>query len=360
MTQQVNHLDLRATVYPLHVPEGLAAELPQLYESLCSTQEWFVVHDRVRPQGVCVLDEPRHVLLFIINAGTIEILNKAIVIAAADVERACRALFRTFPHAHRLRLDVAFNPQELRLPTRILSSSTHDFILLPGSSEDYIASLSKSTRRHLRRNTAMLQADFPSIQTEVVDGSSAQQYLPLFMSWKNDWFKRHGRTAVWETDPGQSEMFAELVRRCGSAHLTRIEGEPASIRFDFRVGNTVFGVHSAFDPALSKYGMGLLMIYWLVCDAIEQGAERVGLMWGGEAYKKKLGAQSMVVTRASVFPRQRDRLRSLSEATDVLRRRLRRIVWVGYRRTRHSVGRVVRRQRSPAGTEAQRRASNQS
>src|SRR5664280_2211620 len=75
----VNHIeypDLGAKVFPSHVPEGVLAELPTLYSSLLSTEAWFELQDKVQATGACVLERPRHVLLFHRDGDTLEILNK--------------------------------------------------------------------------------------------------------------------------------------------------------------------------------------------------------------------------------------------------------------------------------------------
>ena len=69
-----------------------------------------------------------------------EILNKEFAIAPGDAERACRALFRTFPQTRRIHVEVLFPPKELRLPKRVLYGADHMVVDLPATVDAYTAS----------------------------------------------------------------------------------------------------------------------------------------------------------------------------------------------------------------------------
>jgi len=68
--------DLGATVYPAHVPEGLADELAPLYSSLLSTPRWFRLYTDVVASGAIVLSDPRDILLFRVEGDTVDVLNR--------------------------------------------------------------------------------------------------------------------------------------------------------------------------------------------------------------------------------------------------------------------------------------------
>ena len=117
--------DLGATVHPRVDPSRYAAELDGLYSSLFATVDWFETHDLPEWMGACVLEKPRHVLLFIGKGTTVEVLNKAFAIAPEDARRACRALCRAFPHVRRIHFEVMFAPSTLALPARVLHHTDH-------------------------------------------------------------------------------------------------------------------------------------------------------------------------------------------------------------------------------------------
>ncbi len=109
--------------------------------------------------GACILEKPRHVLLFTGKGATVEILNKTFDIAPEDARRACQALFRAFPHVRRIHFEVMFAPSTLALPARVLHHTDHMVIELPETEEEYAriarqeqapAQLSESTEAGLQ------------------------------------------------------------------------------------------------------------------------------------------------------------------------------------------------------------------
>jgi CelD/BcsL family acetyltransferase involved in cellulose biosynthesis len=340
----LDYPDLGAHVYPAHVPAGFSDELPALYNSLCCTQEWFVHQDQMMPQGACVLDRPHHILLFSLVDGTIEVLNKAFDMSPPAAERVCTALFRAFPHAHRIHLEVMFPPDELSLPHRTLYGADHMYVRLPATVDEYRASLSKNMRKSLSYHQNRLKRDFPDVVTEIVPaGPDRQALFDTFLAWKTARFAAHGRSVLWQTDAALGEKFMALLALRGEAHKTSIAGSLAAVKFVFPVGDTIYSAQSAFDPMYEAYGLGLISSYWTICDAVERDMRRVGFMWGKEQYKERLGAQPRRATRISVFPGQAARLHSSTEGREVLRRNG--LDWGThmYWRTRREAGRIVRK-----------------
>ncbi len=337
-----HYADLRATVYAGAVPAYAADQLPSLYSSLLSTVDWFIAADHCEPTGACLLDDPRHVLLFTVDGDTIEILNKVFEIPPADARRACQALFRALPHARRIHLEIMFPPQELHMPKRALYWTDHMVIDLPSTIEEYTASLGKRTRRTVRASQDRLRREFPDMTTEATAACACSQKLfDLFLTWKIKRFASLQRETIWEEQPELAESFIELIRRCGEPHVTSISGKPAAITFACPIGDSIFVPQSSFDPQYSPYKLGFVSLLWVIHDAIQRGAKQVNLMWGSETYKQHLGAKPIRATRLSVFRSPLSRVYSLNEATEVEMRRLKRGKGC-YFQARHLVGKMLR------------------
>ena len=343
MKTSVRYSDLGAIVYPAGIPDGVADELPALYNSLFSTIDWFEVQDEVTPTGACVLERPRHVLLFYQVKDTLETLNKECAIAPRDAERACRALFRAFPHSHRIHLEVMFAPAELRLPKRVLYGADHMVIDLPATVDAYTASLGRKTRQQVRRSQRAIEKEQGPIAVETVAPAvEADELISTLVSWKNLRFNARGQTTLWQEDPAAARYVAELARRRGRVRIASIAGARAAIQFLFPVGKSMYVMQSGFDPKFSTYGLGLLETYNVACEAIEEGFLRLSLLWGGEQHKAHLGARPRRATRVSVFRSQTARIHSLDEAQEVAVRNLRREGQRYYWRARHAAGRALR------------------
>jgi CelD/BcsL family acetyltransferase involved in cellulose biosynthesis len=350
MTARLTYADLGAVVFPEHVPDGLADELPALYGSLLSTVDWFETQDLATPTAACTLERPRHVLLFYHVDDTIEILNKEFAIAPADAERACRALFRALPNARRIHLEIMFPPAELRLPKRVLYGADHMVIDLPATAEAYTASLGKKTRQQLRRSQRFIERDHGAVSVETISPvAQADELMDLLVGWKNQRFNAKGLTTMWQKDPSGAGHVADLVRRRGRVRIAHIGGERAAIQLLFPVGTSMYVMHSGFDPQFSAYGLGLLQIYDVVCEAVAEGFTRFSLLWGDGEHKAHLGAIPRQATRVSVFRSQTARVYSLGEAREVTSRHLRRRGQRYYWRARHAAGRILRAARAGRG-----------
>jgi hypothetical protein len=332
--------DLGATVCLGDVPEGLADELPALYGSLSSTLDWFLAYERKQPDGVCLLDAPRHVIMFRRQGGTVDVLNTAFACGREEAERICRALFRALPDVRRIHLSVMFPPDELGFPRRVLGTLDHMVIDLPGSVDEYYRSLGKATRKHVRSYQNRLNRAVPDLNVEVVKpGERSRELVDRLIEWKIQRFREKGRITYWETNQTLAERVADLLRRCGEARITYISGKEAAIDVCFRVGETAYIYESAHDPQYDEYSLGFLTFYWFVRDALESGATRVNALEGTHGSKTPLGARPVRTTSLSVFRSQADRLRSLDEVLRVARKRCTQ----AYRRARRGAGRVARR-----------------
>ena len=192
-SQELHYADLAATVYPHSVPPGLAGELPALYGSLFSTLDWFLSQDREPPTGACILEDPRHIILFRRDGSTVDVLNKAFACRHEDAERIFRALFRAMPGVHRLHLDVMFPPSHLSFPKRVRERLDRMVIELPTTTDAYYHSLGKKTRKNVRWGQNHLRSAFPDVTTETIrPGERSRELVERLVAWKMERYRRRG------------------------------------------------------------------------------------------------------------------------------------------------------------------------
>ncbi len=344
-----------ATVYLSGVPEGADREVDALYSSLFSTVDYFSTYDDAQPTGAVVLAAPRHILLFAAEGDTIEVLNKAIVMAPEDARRACLALFRAVPGARRIHLEVMFPPRLLGLARRELYTADDMVVSLPASLEDYLAGLGQSTRQNLRRYQNRLRRAYPDLSTAVLPPEPERDdRFDLYLEWKRRRLQSQGETLYFDRLPDRIPRFRELLRRRGEIHLTSVGERIVAIVYTFPVGQACYAYQYAYDPDLDYYHLGLLSQYWVVADSLARGMRRVNFLWGTTYYKERLGARPVRAARLSVFRSQPARLYSLGEAWEVQARRLRKsrdLYW----RARGAAGKRAREWRERALTTRARR-----
>ena len=349
-----DYRDLGARVWSDSVPSGAAEALPELYNSLLATPGWSRYFDDTEATGACLLEDPRHVLLFTVAGDTIEVLNKFFDIAPEDAARACKALFRALPQARRIHLEVKFPPAGLRLPKRVLYATDHMVIPLPTTVEEYTASLGKRTRSNLRQYERRLRRDHPDVTLSVqpVEGRSEELFRQFF-AWKTERFEPRHLTTYWRDNPAFAARFVQLLGDRGEAYEAAVDGGTAALWFVFMIGESMYSYQGSFDPRYEPYAIGTLMHYWVACDAIRRGAARVHLGWGPashNAFMRRFGAVPVTATRLSVFRSQTARLYSPRESLETVRRNLEPRARRTFRRTRHAAGKLLGRRRPcPAG-----------
>ena len=340
--EPLSYADLGARVWLEKPPARLLEELPDLYGSVFSTELWFRIFDGVEVSGVCLLEEPRHVLAFWIDGDTAEVLNKAFPMSPRDAERACRALLRALPAVQRIHLEVTFPPADLHLPRRVLYAADDMVVDLPASADEYYASLGKRTRKNVRNFENRLRREHPDVVTTIAEaGDRAGDLMDQFLRWHLARAERQGIVSGYVTRPAQFSQVTELVRGAAEAQTTTIDGRLAAVEFVFFVGAEATLYAGSFDAAYEGLELGFLSTYWAIRETARRGARRCHLLWGTDYYKTLLGACPVAATRLSVFRSEAARLRSLGEAREVAWRRTKRRCHRDYWRLRHKGRRVL-------------------
>ena len=341
---RLSFADLHAVVHVDAIPDELVRELWTLSCGLQCTLEWVTIYKGLRPTGACALEQPRHNALFRRNGRTIDVLSEALPCTPDDADRLCEALFRAFPATRRIHLDVVCDTGSLNRPRLVLGRETYNTIELPGTVEEYHASLGRSTRKTIRGYGNRLRRDHPDVATQtIVPGERSAEIVDQLVAWKIACFRTQGLTTYWEEEPQYIARVAALLRRRGTCRITTIDGRTAAVHICFRVGDTACALEGAHDPSYDAYRLGFLTKYETVCAAIADGATRFNAMDSYPEAKRLLGAQPLRATRLSVFRSEPSRLLFLKEAFIIARRRLR----LGYQGGRHRLGQ--RLSRHPAG-----------
>ena len=316
--------ELEAVVRLGPVPDDLLDELPGLYGSLRSTRAWFAAFDKMPPSGVCILSDPRHVLVLRVKDDTVHIMNRGILISPNDARRACRAIFDAVPKAKRIRLEVPFEPRDLLLPHRIMDVLYPLVIDLPDTVEGYYASLGSRTRKNVRNFQNRLRSSYPDVKTEVQapDPDDIRELVEQFITWNIRRMRAGGHVSGFEKDKTRRSKVTELMIRGGAqAVTTTIDGRLAAVEFVHYVGNAATIYAGSFDDRYADVHLGFLSTYWAICETVRSGAERCHLLWTTDYYKSRLGAHPGTASRLSVFRTEAQRFWAFDEVREIVWRR---------------------------------------
>lgn len=160
---------------------------------------------------------------------------------------------------------------------------------LPDQWDDYLAMLSKSHRKQLRR----LERDVLARGRAVVHPVERMADLPRAMEIL---IELHQRRWVALGQPGcfastrftafHREVTAELLR-AGQLQLSwmALDGRPAAAEYHLAADGVIYAYQSGVDPALLDRQPGQLITMALIRRAIEQGYRAVDFLRGDEPYK---------------------------------------------------------------------------
>jgi CelD/BcsL family acetyltransferase involved in cellulose biosynthesis len=289
-------------------------ELETVYGSTYTTLRYFRLFKPPPPWFTCVLDNPRHIVVFGMKGGTALVLNSVLAIEADNVDRVARALFAACPRIQRVVFEmVATDPDNIRLPTRKWRTSEDIVINLPTVVDDYLNSLGRRTRQGLRRDGRHLKNAMPGVRFEVVvDAEVTGELVRKVVGLNRLRMAAKGRVSgidqLYETRLGQ------LVREAGFAGILKMNDDLLAGTLCTRVGKDVFLHAIAHDPVYDSLRLGLLCLNATIEAAIGMGVQRFHCMWGRSEYKERMGGVLVPLYCLSLYRSKSLRTLYLAEA----------------------------------------------
>ena len=171
---------------------------------------------------------------------------------------------------------------------------------LPGTWDDYLASLSKKQRHEVRRKLRRLERETSSYRYRDIDQEEAvEEFIPSFLAL----FGRNPEKANFLTAQ-REQFFKRLITLTARKNLARfglleIDGEVAAavLYFDYR--GRVYLYNSGYVPEYGHLSAGLLSKVQCLKYSIERGSTVFDFLKGQEVYKSRLGAKAVPVYRVT-------------------------------------------------------------
>jgi CelD/BcsL family acetyltransferase involved in cellulose biosynthesis len=182
--------------------------------------------------------------------------------------------------------------------------ATSPSVKLPGSFDDYLASIPSKQRHEIRRKARRLERDLAPWRTRLTSPESLQDDLDAFVAMHR----------LSEGDKGafMTPEHEALFRRVGAATLDKgwlrlswletNDGERLAAVWSFSLRDHWLVWNSAFDPAHRELSAGMVAMGEAIRLACEERCTVFDLLRGDEPYKYRFGAQDAPV-RALRFSR---------------------------------------------------------
>ncbi len=281
---------------------ALYSSLPQL--SLSSTEGISTYVDRA--QG-----RLRALFLFVREGSALRVINEGMHIDAADAERFAKQVFARDAHIRRICFRaIRFTGS---IPTRAVLHMpvTEDIVIdLPTDEAVYVASLGKSTRKTLRQNFSRAAG----LCHVIVPGAECDTALIDAIIGFNH-ARMAGKRRTSALDPEASARLHTLVRARGMVSIVCLDGLLRAGTLACRIGDDVYSLVNAHDPAVDHLGMGNLSRHLMILAAIRSGARRFHLLGGHFASKCASGAKPWPLDDCTIY---RSRYAMVSDASGIM------------------------------------------
>lgn len=314
-----NQASVAIDIYDGQVPSFIEGELECLYGARHACVEYFRVYYGL--DGICTYraaceGEPRLILLYQQAHHTLWVLNQAIRIEPADLQRFARSMFSHYPRVRRIDLH-AVDADGAGYPSQRLVTREDMQAALPASVDDYVAGLGKNTRRNIRRYTRRLLRDHPGFEIRVVPRAQINnEHLRVLQRLSRE--RLAGKGLLSTLDETELHRLRQLSARYGLVTLACIGDRIVGGMLCLVIGNCVNFRIIAHDPEFDDYSLGFLICFTTTCEAIRQGCTQMNLGWGHYPYKLRLGGRRRSLAMLTLY---RSRLAYAMDAAGLLARR---------------------------------------
>jgi hypothetical protein len=284
--------EMSISCYIDEIPPFIETELVRLYATLHSSLPFFKVFRSIEHVSCYVVlrdDEPNIIILFTYRNRRIDVLNEMIEIEQKEIYRFTQYIFIKFPEADIISFKaLKTNAYRFGFPMQKYDAKDTYVIALPDTPQEYTARMGKSTRTNIRYQTNNVSRNYPSFTTKFyVNQDIDEQCVREILRFSENRIK----TKVAGFNHNE-ERIIRLARMCGFVCVLLIDGRVCAGSINYRVGSSYFGEVIGHDIQYEKYGLGKLVLYQTICEAIVRGGRKFFLGGGVFGFKSRmLGVQ---------------------------------------------------------------------
>ena len=172
--------------------------------------------------------------------------------------------------------------------------------------ETYLETLGSSQRYNYNRRLRALQKTFDVRLDSVSLANEAECGLDAVIALHR---KRWGSVGVSEAFQTSAIIafhreFVQLAAARGWLRLfiLSLNDVPVAALYGLRYGATFYFYQSGFDPAYSRYSVGLVMMGLAIKTALQEGASEYDLLHGDEEYKFHWARNQRELARLELYP----------------------------------------------------------
>ncbi len=303
LTYDSNH---EAVIYRDEVPTWASEWLAQLYGSFYgvlpaiqalhsnSSKGLFTYVRRGQSRNT---EQPDMLLMFRRSNHTVRVLNEGMQLDQTSLDTFCNYVFGMMPGVTQIDFHAVAPiapsttqcsvPSTPPNPTPCLSwPCTEDIVIsLPESSEAYLSQLGKATRKSLKQHLSRARRALRNFDHQLIPGAFlGEDIVRRIVLLNHARMARLGRTSA--INERATHELISLIRSIGEAGVIFNGTELCAGTLACRVGDDVFSLVNAHNPAFDYLGLGNVCRHLMILEAIKAGALRFHLMGGNLPAKR--------------------------------------------------------------------------
>jgi hypothetical protein len=297
-------LSLSIEYYEAAIPAEAESILHALYGNVYSSMPHFRVYGGLEGASTFILrnkQEALAIFLYITEGNKIRILNEGMEVDETAVTQFANYIFHHDQAAEFISFTgVSHTINKLEFPFSQCFCTDDSVINLPDSTDAFLQSLGKATRKNIKQYLSRIKRDYPSFEFCVHDGKTIdEQLIRKIISLNRVRFEKKGKTSgITSTD---EERIIQMIRSCGIVGVVSIDGKLCAGSLVYRIGEHYHSWLKAHDPAFDDYRLGLIGSYLMIDECIRRGGETFHLMWGREPHKALLNSELRLFSNLTVY-----------------------------------------------------------
>ena len=272
----------------------------------------------------------RTLFVFTLRGGRVEVLNEVVCLDAQEIEQFAAYVFAQFAEA----AVVAFRAIHTARRRWSCPHQQYDYledtvVTLPASGEAYTASLSKNTRRNVRRYRQDVLEDLPGFAFHVAEREQADPaQIDAIIALNHA--RMANKNKLSALDAAAAANLRSLARGCGLVGVVTVDGRVCAGAISYRVGANYYLMVLAHEPAFDRYSLGFLCCYLTICACIERGGREFHFLWGRYDYKRSFLGEQRGLDRLLLYRSRPAQLRhaGLALGAWAAARRRRAMLWL--------------------------------
>ncbi len=323
------------------IPDFAEAELERLYQSIFSSMAMLRIYDSSAQISTYVARKgPRVIALLLCRRdhGRLSVCNEVVQLAPQEISRFSQYIFQRFPATSAITfraLECA--PLSLPFPSQRFNALEDIVLRLPGSVEDYLSRLGKSTRATIRGYMNRLLRAFPSYRCEISEAQAiCEQDVRSIIGLHLQRMAQKNRVTTLDAD--EINRIIQLSQDCGLVGTIVLDDKICAGFISYRMGAHYFMNICAHDPHYEQYRLGTLSGFINISECIRRGGQECHLLWGQHDYKYRFLGEQRDLDNLTIYRSVIAMLKNFGLVARMSREGCWRFVHVQLRKLRHRSG----------------------